>query len=336
VKKYLRIFGCLGLAAFIAWRLDWGHLGAAFARLDLTLWLLAVGVYVGAQVISSVRWRLLARAIGFGGSTVRYVSYYFAGMFWSLALPTSVGGDVMRGLYLANQGGPAAPRRLEAFLSVFAERLSGVLMLAALACVATPFCPFPLPDRVLAGVALVGTGAVVGSGLLLVIPGDMTGGRSVRARLSGVVGLYRSRPRLLLGSALLSFLVQALNVVLVALVGAALGLPVPLLYYAVIVPLVSLLTLLPVSINGMGLREGAYILFLAPLQIDQAVAVGLGLLTFAATALPALGGAFVLLSGRLPRFGARPGGESVEVRTDDEPHRGDPDQGRARQPRAAA
>ena len=102
VKKYLRIAGCLALAGFVAWRLDWGRFGAAFARLDLTLWLLGVGRLRRAQVVSSVRWRLLARALGFDGSTLRYVGYYFVGMFFNLALPTSVGGDVVRAWYLAN------------------------------------------------------------------------------------------------------------------------------------------------------------------------------------------------------------------------------------------
>jgi uncharacterized membrane protein YbhN (UPF0104 family) len=331
VKTYVRTLGCLSLAGIIAWRLDWHRFGAAFARLEVTFWIWAVGIYVGAQVVSSVRWRLLAGALGFGGSTVRYVGYYFVGMFWNLVLPTSVGGDVVRAWYLANQdGGSTKTRGLEALLTVFAERLSGVLMLAVLACLAAPLCPVPLPGWVWASVALVGAGALAGVGVLLVIPAPPGNGRRLWSRLAGVAAAYRSRHRLLIASALLSLVVQAASVALGAVVGAALGLQVPLLYYAVMVPLVALFTLLPLTINGMGLREMGYVLFLTPLGIDTATAVALGLLTFAATAVPALGGGFVMM------FGGASGNGPVEVRSDDDSVGGDPAQGRARQPRTAA
>jgi uncharacterized membrane protein YbhN (UPF0104 family) len=354
VKTKLRTVGCLALVAVIAWRLDWHRFRDAFARLDPLPWSFAVGLYVAAQVVSGERWRLLARPLGFGGSTVRYVAYYFVGMFFNLALPSSVGGDVARSLYLAGQEGRAkGPRRLEAFLTVLAERLSGVLMLAALACAAAPFCPVPLPDRVWVGVAVVGAGALVGVGLFLLLPiadslvnpqsairNAQSAGCGLRARLTAVAVVYRRRPWLLAGTALLSLAVQALNVAVVAACGAALGLSVPPLYYAVIVPLVTLLTLLPVSINGMGLRELGYTLFLVPLGVEPAEAVGLGLLAFAATALPALGGAFVMTFGLQKRDAALFRGEQ-ELRplfevADDEPVGGDPDQGRARQPPTAA
>jgi len=347
VKTKLRILGCLALAAVIAWRLDWHRFREAFARLDPLPWSFAVGLYVAAQIVSGERWRLLARPLGFGGSTVRYVAYYFVGMFFNLALPSSVGGDVARSLYLAGQErGPKGPRHLEAFLTVLAERLSGVLMLAALACAAAPFCPVPLPERVWVGVAVVGAGALVGVGLFLLLPiadssvNPQSAGRGLRARLTAVAVVYRRRPWLLAGTALLSLAVQALNVAVVAACGSALGLAVPPLYYAVIVPLVTLLTLLPVSINGMGLRELGYTVFLVPLGVEPAEAVGLGLLAFAATALPALGGAFVMTFGLQKRDAALFRGEQ-ELRPlfevpDDEPVGGDPDQGRARQPPTAA
>ena len=105
MKQYVRILGCLTLATVIGWRLDWGRFAATFARLDVAFWLLALGIYVGAQVVSSLRWRLLAGALGFQGSPLRYLGYYYIGMFFNLALPSSVGGDVARGLYLANQEG---------------------------------------------------------------------------------------------------------------------------------------------------------------------------------------------------------------------------------------
>ncbi len=131
---------------------------------------------------------------------------------------------------------------------------------------------------------------------------------------------------------------QAANVVLVALVGAALGLKVQPYYYGVVVPLVTLLTLLPISVNGMGLREVGYMTLLAPVGIDGETAVLLAFLSFAVVTVASLAGVGFSLFGRFPRFRVEPAGAAgAEVRDDAVFAVGHhPDQGRTRQPPAAA
>jgi hypothetical protein len=137
----------------------------------------------------------------------------------------------------------------------------------------------------------------------------------------------------MLGTALLSVLVQLANVVLVWFLGLAIGVPVPAVYYLILVPLVSLLTLLPISLNGMGIREWTTALFLAQLGVGQGEALCLALLWFLVlTAVSLVGGLVYLFAGRWTtlRF-PRPEGQ---------PHHGcigsDSHQGRARQSQAAA
>src|SRR5262249_33085309 len=130
--KWLRLGGSIALLSVIAWRIDWGQVREAFVQLDVTLWALGVLLYAATQVVSSVRWRIIARPLGFQRPLWHYISFYFIGMFFNLVLPTSVGGDVVRGLYLDGRSG----RRLVALLSVFVDRLSGLLVLIAMACVA--------------------------------------------------------------------------------------------------------------------------------------------------------------------------------------------------------
>ena len=76
-------------------------------------------------------------------------------------------------------------------------------------------------------------------------------------------------------------MVQGANVLLAWLIGEALGLPVPPAYYGVLAPLVTLVTLLPISLNGMGLRELATVVLLAPLGVGGGEAVTLAVLSFA-------------------------------------------------------
>jgi hypothetical protein len=112
----------------------------------------------------------------------------------------------------------------------------------------------------------------------------------------------------------------------VALIGAALNLDVPWAVYGVAAPMVSLLTLLPVSLNGMGVREAGMVVFLAPAGVSAGAAVTVAFLWFCVQTAAGLLGAGVYLAGRFPR---------PEVRDDDA--LGDrAGQGRAGQRRAAA
>jgi hypothetical protein len=149
---------------------------------------------------------------------------------------------------------------------------------------------------------------------------------------------------LLFWTSVLSLVVQAANVVLVALVGVALGLQIEPYYYGVVVPLVTLLTLLPISVNGMGLREFGYMLLLAPAGVDGSSAVLLAFLSFAVVTAASLLGVGFYLFGRFPRFRIEPAGESGSRRSlagaevcDDACAVGDhSDQGRVRESSTAA
>jgi uncharacterized membrane protein YbhN (UPF0104 family) len=312
MRKYIRILGSAILLAVIAWRVDWAHVAAAMGRVRAGYYLAAVLLYIALQVASSLRWRLLAQAQGFDGSLLRYVTYYFIGMFFNLALPTSVGGDVVRVWYLAGQegSGPVTGRRLAALVSVLAERVNGVVVLVALACVSAAFCPMPLKEWIVWTVVGIGMATVLA---LLSVPGlralfatfPHLAASPKLAHLRGLADggwTYCHQPGVLLGATLLSAIVQVGNAVIGYLVGQALGLPVPALYYGLIVPLVALLALVPISVNGMGLREAGCVMLFAPLGIDTADAVTFGLLMFAVAASVSLSGVTFYLLGRYPRY----------------------------------
>jgi uncharacterized membrane protein YbhN (UPF0104 family) len=343
VKKPWRLAGTLALAAVLAWRIRWADVAAAFAALDVRLWLAALAVYLGAQLASSLRWLLLSRALGITGGFGRFTAYYFIGMFFNLLLPTSVGGDVVRAWYLARQAGPAPAtgRRTAAALSVFIDRANGLAVLIGLACTAVALYPGPLERWLTAVVAGMGAAMLAGLAVLPLLP-RLHRGLGARPRLAQVVNgavLCLGHRRLLLVVTALSLFVQLASVVLTWLVARGLGLELTLAYSCILTSLVSVLTLLPVSVNGMGLRETGTAVLLAPLGVGTAAAVTLGLLTFAVQVAASLAGGLCYLLGRFPRFeaGAAEGtAAGQEVRGDAHAVRGGPAQGRTRQPTAAA
>ncbi len=237
---------------------------------------------------------------------------------------------MVRSWYLVTREGSALPRekrRAAAFLSVFGDRINGLIALVAVACLAALCCPTPLPPWLRWTVAGLGAATLIGvlaaplASRLPPLPGKLRGAWECAAE-------FREHPRTMLAATLLSFVVQLANAVLLSLMGAALGLPVPPAYYGVLAPLVALVALLPISLNGMGLRELATVVLLQPMGVGAAEAVTLAVLSFAVSAAASLGGAGVLLVGRFPR--------PREVRGDDHAIGGDSDQGRVRQPPAAA
>jgi len=314
VTKRLRLAASLLLLGVLAWRLEWSQVRAAFASLRMDLWILAVAVYAATQAVSAARWQLLSQPLGFHEPYRRYLSYYFIGMFFNLVLPTSVGGDVVRAWYLDGKSG----RRTIAFISVVADRVSGVVVLLLLALVALPFRPPDLPAWLAWMVAGLSGGALLGLTVLFFLPRVakcklQIASRNLadrwRSRLDNLqfaicnlqLAIFPSRYVILI-STVLSVIVQLANVVVVCLIGHALNLPVPGSYYLILVPTVTLLTLLPVSLNGMGVREGGTVLLLAPLGVDAGTAITLAFLWFVAFFVPSLGGVFFYLAGGVPRF----------------------------------
>src|SRR5262249_29512960 len=99
VKKYGRLLGSLILVGLLVWRIDWRQVASAFAQLEASYWLLALGLYLLTQGVSAARWQIIGHMLGLGGHWRDYLSPYFIGMFFNLVLPTSVGGDVVRAWY---------------------------------------------------------------------------------------------------------------------------------------------------------------------------------------------------------------------------------------------
>jgi len=296
VSKYIRIGVSALLLAIIAWRTDWSVVGEKFANLNVGFWLAAVGVLIFAQLASARRWQLFARELRFERSLVQYGAYYFIGMWFNLSLPTSVGGDVVRVWYLDNQSG----RKLAAFASVFLERINGLLVLIAVAFVGLLIAPMELPLPIRASVWAVTGGAVLGVMTLPLAQRWRWLPLQRREQLHAVVELAKA-PRVVAEATVMSILVQVSGVVTVWLIGLALGLDIPITYCCILGPMVSLLTLLPISVNGMGVRELGTIAFLAPLNVNAGEASTLAFLWFAVSVAVSLMGGLIYLFGAYPK-----------------------------------
>ena len=307
MNKVIRLAISGLLLAWIASKTDWQKVQSAFVSLQIEYWLAATVLLVVTQIVSAVRWQVFANALRFDCSLPKLTSFYFIGMYFNLLLPTSVGGDAVRAWYLNGHSG----RKLASIASVLLDRVNGVMVLVALAIVAVFLTPVEMPTWIPASVAGIAAAGVLGTlGLTLIAYlGKLPPNR--QQQLQTMVGLLNS-PALLAKASALSLFVQGANVVLVWLISLGLGLDVPLTYYGILVPMVSLLTMLPVSLNGMGVREWGTALFLAPFGVAEGPALALAILWFAVQLAGSLLGGLVYLMGHF----AKPA-PAAEDETDD-------------------
>ncbi|MFM7107918.1 MAG: lysylphosphatidylglycerol synthase transmembrane domain-containing protein [Planctomycetaceae bacterium] len=244
---------------------DWRWLAAA----------LALGIVV--QIVAGLRWAALARPLGFDMPPGYFVWRFFEGAFFSLCLPSSIGGDVVK----AYRVGDTTQRRLLAGCSVLADRLTGVAALGVLAgaAIAAGEWRLSLPATLaVAGglllAALTGFWLVVGSldRIMSLIPAPHPA-RSFIAQLLP----YQQRPSLIARAVGWSFVVQIGGSIAVALVGRTLRVDPGLGAWFSVAPLVALIETVPISIGGFGVRENAmeYLLGRHGVPGEQAVAVAL-------------------------------------------------------------
>jgi hypothetical protein len=253
------------------------------------LWLAAAIVLtLVGFVLSAVRWQKVLDALGIHTDLRRLVRHYLAGQFVSNVLPTTIGGDVLRVSRLSRDTGESPGT----FASVVLERLTGWLVLPILTIVGFAVNPGLRHLGEATGLALAiafGTLILLG-GVLLAVASRRVGGRIGTnegwRRFAGAIhlGLRRLResPGAAVGVLVAGFAYQ-LALVLAAMAAAqALGLkPAGLTALLAFFPAVLIAQVMPVpTISGLGVREGAFVLFLHPLGVAQDEAIALGLLLY--------------------------------------------------------
>ncbi|MGM0428242.1 MAG: lysylphosphatidylglycerol synthase transmembrane domain-containing protein [Thermodesulfobacteriota bacterium] len=274
--RLVRICISAGLLLWLFSRFDLKGLGTSLDQLPLIIWITACLMMVAAQVLSSIRWWILSKACAFPGKWPAYLGFYFVGMFFNLFLPTGIGGDLFKIHFLSREEG----KRIVAASTVVADRLLGLVAMLLMAAVAVHLRKDLLPEPFPILMTLGGGAILTALAALPVIERLIRRLWPVIAPYLELVPAIRQRPGRLASLFGLSFCLQGLGIGAVALLGNGIGINMPTALYFVIVPLVALSTLIPVSFNGIGVREGTFVYLLGLKGVDAGAALGLGLLFF--------------------------------------------------------
>jgi uncharacterized membrane protein YbhN (UPF0104 family) len=294
-SRWFKVGVSVGLFAFLLISTDLPTFRRHLAAAPLTWVIVAFLGYLLGQIISAYKWRVLARPLGFTQPLRVFVSYYFSGMYLNLFAPSTVAGDFGRGALLAEERG-----RLGAALqSVVADRISGLIMLLWICAVGSlPADLETVSVSVRYGMVAVAIGATAGWFLLPILLGRaFFSSHKLRDVVEKLVGPYQDAPSVLGCACGVSLLFHCSQIGLQILLARALHIDTSIWALLVCIPLVSMLSGLPVSFGGIGVREGGYIMFLTPLGVEREQALALGLLWSAIVlSANATGGLALLLS----------------------------------------
>ena len=283
-----RLVIAAGLTAYVLWKSHPRAVLAAAAGADWRPIAIALVLVLFDRALMAYRWLVLlctvdrARRPRFGD----VMRIFFVSTFVGTFLPASIGADAVRAYSLAKlnvDGG-------DAVASVLMDRMLGVASVIVMAVIGLTFA------RELAGnkaiqAALVAAGSICALTMLVVFSPrsaataaawigmlPFTTLQRAGRRVLESVRKYAAYPSQLVSVLFCSVAVQGLRIVQAYFLGRGLGIDTPFTSYLAFIPLILLIMLLPVTVNGIGTSQAAFVWFFAQAGVDAATAFALSVL----------------------------------------------------------
>jgi uncharacterized protein (TIRG00374 family) len=298
-----------GLLYLLLGRVDLARLWLT-ARTASLAWLAgALLLYLVNMFIATWRWWLLARAQHLAVAFRFLLGSYLVATFFNNFLPSNIGGDVIR----IRDTAKAAGSKTLATTIVLVDRgigLMGLMFVAALGSTAAarmsdkigPIGPGILWTVLAASFAVGAPAVLMPHGVAALL-------RPLRAlhqewfeeritRLTGALAKFRDAPRALGACFSGAILVQGILVFFYAAIALSLHLHVPLAHLAIVVPISFIVQMLPVSVNGFGVREATFGFYLTRLGLPLESALALSFIGAVLVMAFSTTGAFVYLARR--------------------------------------
>lgn len=312
---WLKLAVSLGIISVIVWQVDL----RAFANTLLSarpIWIVATVVtFILDQAVTAWVWQKMLAAKGIGIPFMAVTRVMWISNFIGVITPSSMGADVVKvvavGRYMKNTP--------EALSSLALFRIAGYMILFMMAAFSAFVFPDQIPDSPMidaitmslaAGAALAFFGmifskwAVRFSGLIL--RGAGLGGVQDRIeQLHSAFTSYAVMPRVIAMVAAGGVALQILRVGYVFLLSKAMGFNVDPAVFFVFVPVMAAIMLIPVTVFGIGLREGSYIFLFGYVGLSPAQALGMSALSFALDVAYSLAGGLVYLKEDRPKGSAQ-------------------------------
>ena len=269
--------------------------------------LLATGflVFFFVYFLGFLRWKMLLKTAGINITLKKLISSFSGGVFFSIFLPSTIGGDLVRVADLAQH----TQKAKKVIATVFLDRLSGYIGLVLVILPALLFGRNLVLDKVVfTSVSVIIILLVI---ILLVLFNSTIysistnfltspGAGKIKEKIQNMhqeIHVFRHHKRMIITNLFVSFIIQLIAPVSVYFIGLSLGIKINFIYYVIFLPIIGAITLLPIAIGGLGLREGLFVVYFAKAGVIKQLALAMSLLSFSFVVLyGAIGGLIYVLT----------------------------------------
>jgi hypothetical protein len=294
----LKLIVSLLLLWIAARMVDFDLLGGIILNSDLSYIALAILLQLASTTLAAYRWSLIMSALTFHETFGFYLTRYFKGAFFNQALPGSIGGDAVRGLELGKMG----YSKKEAFSGIFIDRIVGLAGLLILNLIANLASGHLLPNWLFNLINTISIGGITGFTILILLRkiSWLQNYRITRifANLSSRFRQVYANKQAIIAQISLSVIIHFLSILALYELSLSIGMTLPLGVFLVAVPPVFLLTIIPISLAGWGVREsamvGIFLLIGASKELILSVSILYGVMLIVAS----LPGLFIWLRGK--------------------------------------
>lgn len=292
VKKIGMMFLRVGISVILLWflfsRVDEKSMFAIVKNANKPLLLTALVTYFFCYALCVYRWSMLLKAVDIHIPIRRIIISFSGGTFFSLFLPSTIGGDFMRSVDLASH----TQKTKEVLATVFLDRLSGYVGLVVLTLASLVYgWRYVNDSSTLVTIAIITLLLIF---VLLIIfdkatfkkinrflkSPDAGKLRELVTNLHHEIHLFRHKKSILVKNICISLLVQMVTPVTFYFLALAIGININMVYFFVFLPIIGAITLLPISIGGLGLRDATVVYFFAKAGVAKNPAFAMSLLNF--------------------------------------------------------
>jgi len=288
LNVFLRVIISIALLIFLFKQVDTKSLFQIIKNADKALLFIAFFITFFSYVLCLLRWEMLLKAVKIHLPLKRVIISFSGGIFFSLFLPSTIGGDLMRSIDLATH----TKRPKEVIVTVLLDRLSGYIGLVILALASlllgwnllqdtAVFLSVGIISGILVAILLVLFNRYLYAKISRILTSPNAGRiRELVRSLHRRIHIFRHRQGIIAYNLFFSLLIQSIAPIAFFVTALALGLRINIIYFFIILPIVGAITLLPISLGGLGLRDATIIYFFSKIGVAKDLAFAMSLLNF--------------------------------------------------------
>lgn len=273
----LKIIFSVILIAYLFLKLGTQEIISQFISANIWWILLAVITFTFSNVLGAIQWYFLMKVTGIHLPLFRVIAYYYSGLFFNNFLIGYVGGDAIRIYDISKASGDSA----HAISTVFFDRLIGFAMLTTLALFSILAWRNIIQSNtiilvvlfiflcwVLSFIVIFNARIARKAGWIfrIIFPAK------IYAKIRNVyssINSFKDAKKTLVSVILISLFVQALRIIVHYFCALSVGLNLHIKYFVIFIPIIALLSSLPISIGGIGIRESSAVALFSQLKTLQ-------------------------------------------------------------------